>query len=356
MDKLKVAIIIDQTGGGGGAVFVKKIRDYLLKQGEEVEVLAREEELSTIRIPFSESDGIFRLIGIPRASGHIKKELSRVNPDVVLILSPVAAIATMSAIPKESDFKTIYAPRYLALEHWEMIESGIKGKIKRIIEERALNFNYDKIFALNENMKERMLEAGAKSPIERVPIGVDTKKFFPRRKKTRELVLLFVGRFEPVKGINIFIEASKRFEGAKFVMVGDKKEKLGEVPPSVNVKEKVPHSEMVNLYNWAYALVMPSYSEGLPRACLEALACGTPVIASKVGGVPELVLDGKTGFLIEPGNVDQLVERIEELLENPKLAEEMGRKGRAHVVKNYDDAKIMNKTIQALRRITGEQT
>lgn len=100
---------------------------------------------------------------------------------------------------------------------------------------------------------------------------------------------LSVGRFRRVKGVDVFIEASKSLRGAKFLMVGGEEKELGEVPPSVEVKGKVPHSEMVDIYNEAYALILPSYSEGLPRVRLEALACGTPVIASDVGGCPSLL-------------------------------------------------------------------
>ncbi|KXB08311.1 hypothetical protein AKJ56_01580 [candidate division MSBL1 archaeon SCGC-AAA382N08] len=219
----------------------------------------------------------------------------------------------------------------------------------------ALKYPYDKIFALCENMKERIRNNGGNSPINIVPIGVDIEKFTPsKEKETEEPLFLYVGRFKPEKGYKLFIESAEKLEQEKFLMVGDDPEKLGKTPQNLEVRGKVPHGEMVNIYNEATCLVLPSYTEGLPRVCLEALACGTPVIGSKVGGVPELVLDGETGFTIEPGNLKQLVNKIETVRKNPELISKMGQQGRKHIVENYDESKTMKKTVKELEMVAGD--
>jgi glycosyltransferase involved in cell wall biosynthesis len=78
-------------------------------------------------------------------------------------------------------------------------------------------------------------------------------------------------------------------------------------------------------------LVLPSTSEGLGRVVIEAMAAGTPVIGSCVGGIPELVEDGLRGFLVSPGDEDALAEKLSWVLNNPDKSSEMGKSGRAFV-------------------------
>src|SRR5207302_1116688 len=93
----------------------------------------------------------------------------------------------------------------------------------------------------------------------------------------------------------------------------------------------VPHEELGDLYDRAAVVVCPSYREGLPLCVLEAMAHGRPVVASAVGGIPELVEDGVTGYLVEPGDVAGLRAAIERLLADPALRRRLGRAGRARV-------------------------
>ncbi len=349
---MKVALVIDRIGGGGGEVFTEKLVRGLEGGGDVVEVLSGEKgDIVTERIPFSNRGSLFRLIGIWRSSGVLKDKLGRIEPDLVLMLSPVAAISTMMSLPEDHGYKTVYAPRYLALDHWKMISGEPIWRFNRSIESMALNFSYDEVFALSENMKGRIREAGAKSPIEIIPIGVDAEKFRPKGGEGQKPTFLFVGRFEPEKGYDLFLKIAERVEDARFVMVGDGTENLESVPPNVEVRGRVPHSEMIEVYNEATALLLTSYTEGLPRVCLESLACGTPVVGSRVGGVPDLVIDGETGFLVEPGNLDHFVAKARKFVDDPDLSERMGMKGRKHILENYEEKTTMERTIEELGKV-----
>jgi glycosyltransferase involved in cell wall biosynthesis len=89
----------------------------------------------------------------------------------------------------------------------------------------------------------------------------------------------------------------------------------------------------------AVCLVLPSFSEGLGRVVLEAMACGRPVIGTRVGGIPEMIEDEITGLLVSPGDPNGLAESLLRLLEDPKLAEAMGRRGRAKVESLFTEEK-----------------
>jgi glycosyltransferase involved in cell wall biosynthesis len=81
----------------------------------------------------------------------------------------------------------------------------------------------------------------------------------------------------------------------------------------------------------AFMVVPSEWYENYPMSVLESLACGTPVIGARIGGIPEIVRDGETGLLFESGNAEELADKIQYLLDNPHKAIEMGRNGRAQV-------------------------
>ena len=95
------------------------------------------------------------------------------------------------------------------------------------------------------------------------------------------------------------------------------------------------HQDVPEWMNASDIFCLPSLNEGLPTVCIEASACGRPIVATKVGGIPEVVLDGENGILIEPRNPEQLVNAIGQLLDHPELCQRMGEAGRRRVIENY---------------------
>jgi glycosyltransferase involved in cell wall biosynthesis len=93
-----------------------------------------------------------------------------------------------------------------------------------------------------------------------------------------------------------------------------------------------PHEEIPLWLNAADVLALPSFSEGLPVTVLEAMACETPVVVTPVGGVPEVVEDGKTGVLANPGDPEMLRSAISRLLSDLDIRTQMGRAGRRFVL------------------------
>lgn len=89
------------------------------------------------------------------------------------------------------------------------------------------------------------------------------------------------------------------------------------------------------------ALLLPSISEGTPVSAIEALAAGRPVVATRVGGVPDVIRDGEDGFLVEPGAIDELSERLARLARDPALRERLGASGRERVAGRYGVGRLV---------------
>jgi glycosyltransferase involved in cell wall biosynthesis len=179
--------------------------------------------------------------------------------------------------------------------------------------------------------------------------GADPTRFRPDASVTRRGVL-FVGRLTPHKGVDRLIEALP--PDAKLLIAGssghdpapperDYPELLRELSKDRDVEllGPVPDEALPDLYRRAAVLALPSVhrtcygrdvrvSELLGLVALEAMASGTPVVASRLGGLVEVVQHGVTGFLVEPGNVGELGERLAQLLHDPSLAARMGANAR----------------------------
>lgn len=189
-----------------------------------------------------------------------------------------------------------------------------------------------------------------------IPFGVDIDQFEPAAAATRRELGLRDGQkiigtvcrlVEPKKGLRILLQAmavlAKRYgqPPCQLLIVGD--------GPSRHELELL--REQLGLSSWVVfagsrrdiprvlhavdAFVLPSLYEGFGIAILEAMAAGKPVIATAVGGIPEFVLSGETGLLVEPGNVEALADAIDRLLSHPQQARTMGAKGRIRAGERY---------------------
>ena len=198
--------------------------------------------------------------------------------------------------------------------------------------------------------------------------GADPERFSPDPSEVRRGVL-FVGRVTPHKGLDRLVEALP--EEAELRIAGstghdpdpperDYPNLLRQlaVERRVEFVGAVPEPDLPALYRRARVLALPSVhrtrygrdvavSELLGLAAIEAMASGTPVVASRIGGLPEVVEDGVTGFLVEPGNVAELRARLAEVLADPRLAERLGRNGRERVLERFTWAACAERCVSA---------
>jgi glycosyltransferase involved in cell wall biosynthesis len=112
--------------------------------------------------------------------------------------------------------------------------------------------------------------------------------------------------------------------------------------------------DVAPFYSAFDALILPSSNEGTPVSAIEALAAGRPVVATRVGGVPDVVRDGEDGFLVEAGDTDELADRLEQLARDPALRERMGRQGRERVLPRYAVNRLVEDVDELYRSLLSE--
>jgi glycosyltransferase involved in cell wall biosynthesis len=153
-----------------------------------------------------------------------------------------------------------------------------------------------------------------------------------------EKVVAIIGRLSAEKGPDVFIEMASRVSrinrNVKFLIVGDGPllsdcmRKVADLNLQGRVFFTGHRNDINDIYGAIDVLAITSFTEGLPNVLLEAFASGKPVVATKVGGIPEIVSHGTNGFLVEPGGIAELMHYVVCLLDNKNLAVEMGQNGR----------------------------
>ncbi len=151
----------------------------------------------------------------------------------------------------------------------------------------------------------------------------------------------FSGRVTPEKGIDVLLAAAAGMPEVPVRLAGDGpslSQLRAEAPGNARFVGRLDPDQMGAFYRGARFLVVPSkWFEGCPLVVSEAMSHGLPVIASRIGGLPEFVEDGVTGLLFEPGNASQLAERIRLLWDNPQLCRQMGAAGREKALRQYNE-------------------
>lgn len=249
----------------------------------------------------------------------------------------------------------------------------------RILTERALMRAAARVVASTPHDRDQMIQRYDAPPekIVIIPPGVDTSVFHPvPHMRAREWIgsyddkmVLFVGRIDPVKGLDTWFRAMKQVVDEDptlrrrmcVCLIGgdldDDSDPDSELARLLQLQQELGISDLVTFlggraqqslpfyYSAADAVVMPSRYESFGLAALEAMACGTPVVASDVGGLSFLIRDGETGFLVPEGNAALLAEKISLLLHNSKLKNEMGKRGVAQA-QDYSWSNIAERMIE----------
>lgn len=184
--------------------------------------------------------------------------------------------------------------------------------------------------------------------LEVIRLGVDLSKYHKDPKEDSSVCqILCVARLIPAKGLHLLIDAiaSLKKKGLHFHLVlvggGERKETFEQYAKEKEVEEFITFTgalsqeETKSYYQQADLFVLPSFAEGVPVVLMEALAFELPSIATQVAGIPEIIEEGVNGFIIAPGVVEDIAEKLTILIQDKDLRKEMGRAGRKKVGEEY---------------------
>ena len=256
-------------------------------------------------------------------------------------------VATEWGVPHVVTFHTLARIKMQA-------RAGQREDPQRAAIERELISTADMVVASSAHEKQ-LMERLYDAPSDRVhlvPCGVDLSLFRPldigeARKRlglNGERVIVCVGRLEPIKGLELMLQSAAIMEGKESLKVlvvggnatndGDWAGYLQERARDLGLQDVVVFEGMVDqkllplYYNAADVCVVPSHYESFGLAALEALACGTPVVAARVGGLPSVVQHGRTGYLLPARCPEPLADSLEVILTSGGLRESMSREAR----------------------------
>jgi glycogen synthase len=251
------------------------------------------------------------------------------------------------------------------LRPWKADQLGAGYLLSTWIEKTAVEAA-DRVIAVSSQMREDILRHFAVAP-ERVVVihnGIDPERFRRterrdalQRHRVRQPYVLFVGRITDQKGIFHLLEAAAKLPPDVRVVLCASAPDTPEIeerlrravdqhPNVLWINAMVPVEDVVQLYSHAAAFACPSVYEPFGLINLEAMACQTPVVASAVGGILEVVEDGTTGYLVPPGRPDELAAALRRVLDDPAAARAMGRAGRHRVEERFSWASVAARTEQ----------
>jgi glycogen synthase len=249
------------------------------------------------------------------------------------------------------------------LRPWKADQLGSGYLLSTWIERTAVEAA-DRVIAVSGQMREDILRHFAVDPARVVVIhnGIDPERF---RRVTRHDALerygvrrpyvLFVGRITDQKGIFHLLEAAAKLPPDMQVVLcasapdtpeieARLRRAVGQHPNVRWINSMVPVEEVVQLYSHAAVFACPSVYEPFGLINLEAMACETPVVASAVGGILEVVEDGISGYLVPPGRPDDLAAALRRVLDDPAAARAMGQAGRRRVEERFSWASVAART------------
>ncbi|MFL2923121.1 MAG: glycosyltransferase family 4 protein [Limisphaerales bacterium] len=365
---MKAVFLANRTFGivSSRLTIIRKLIDF----GWDVTILANRDNTSeklgtmgckVIDIPFA--SGGFNFYKDSKSYFKLKHTLKLIRPELIhnfnakpVILGTFLGRSTCG--PKTRIVNTITGLGYAYLK------GGLTQYVSNLAYSKLLDSADLNIFQ-NDSDKNRFVSSkfvSSKKAITIVSSGVDIRKFKPNPVASlpKEITIVFVGRLLWQKGIREFLEAATRLKKQnvklKFLVYGELAEKHPDGVPKNYLDQFEKQSiaringftdNIENVYSNCNLLVFPSYyGEGVPRVVLEAAACGIPAVVCQAGWVNGVVLDGETGFVVEPKSPNAIVNAVQKFLDNRELFIKMGQKAATHVKENFDQKNIVEKYMQ----------
>jgi glycosyltransferase-like protein len=349
---LKVAMLTYSTRPRGGVVHALKLAERLRASGLDITLysLAREDDPCSMK-------GYFREVSVPfgvfpyawhdelitRLENMIESYAKNLPRDADIYHAQDCVGGT--ALNRMKEAGLISAPVFRTVHHVDdFAEPRLFAFEKRAVADSR------NTFVVSEYWRDLLKREYAHESVIAYN-GLDLADFEPLpERKSKAPTVLFVGGLEPRKGLEDMIRAMKlvvsEVPSARLVVVAkagfrgtdqwSAYESLArhlELTDRIDFRESVGQETLLGLYSDCDVLALPSRNEGWGLALMEAMACGKPVVATRVGGIPELIENGTEGLLVEAGDVKGIADSITRLLHDPAQSARMGEAGKRRVKK-----------------------
>lgn len=294
-------------------------------------------------------------------------KIKEIGPQIVLsyFIKPVIYGSIAAKIAGVHDiYSMIEGLGYVFMDYEKQISIHKKmlRKMVSIMYHFSLKYN-KKVFILNSDDEKVLLdERIVKSEkLALIPgIGVDIENYRFQKMPKNSMSFIFIGRMLIEKGVWEFIRSSieilKSYPSVKFIMLGGCESRDGSIKAE-DIENAIRGTRII----WMGAVpdvrpfladsnvfVLPSYREGLPRSAMEAMAMGRPIISTNVPGCRETVIEGRNGFLVPARDLGKLAEAMAKFIDNPMLAEKMGKESRKICEDKFDVRKINSEIIKVM--------
>jgi glycosyltransferase involved in cell wall biosynthesis len=371
--RIRVAYLIDRLQRAGAQAHLGQLVSRLDKGGFEPEVVCLlaggpvAEEMKARGVPV-EVLGLGRLYG-PRALAELVRFARRLRERRIDVLHTYLVSANIygTIAARVAGVPVITSRRDVGFSrNWRL----------RLLEERLINPLVDRVVAVSPAVAELTRREHGIRPGRLVTIenGVDVEAFQPdgqpRAEARRELGLLddeiavgVIGHLSPVKGHADFLRAAAQVYAqeprARFVLVGDGplRPALEALAASLALGPRVvfagTRADMPRVLSALDVVAVPSHSEGMSNALLEAMAMALPVVATRVGGNPDVVRDGVTGRLVAPRDSEALARALTELVKDPAARQSLGQAARRHVADTLSLSGMVRGYEELYRGVTG---
>ncbi len=297
-------------------------------------------------------------IGSDAFTFGLGRALRDIRPDLIHIHSPLMTISTMASIlARDIPLVATYHGDYYKFSFWGKVLKALRNRIQLPLVLR----NARTVITLSDSDTTLLTSYGIeRKRIEVVSPGLDLAKFSDLSTAVPEEGerILYVGRIVYEKGIKRLISSfhalCEEFDGVELIVAGEG-EALDDMKAlardlGLGARVSFPgwlnHDDLVELYRSATAVVLPSFSEGMPYALLEAMAVGKAVIASNVSGLRELVGHGKNGLLFDLGDGDGLQRAMARVLRDAEERQRMGECGREIVRTRFSRERWLEDTVK----------
>jgi len=252
-------------------------------------------------------------------------------------------------------------------------DMGILRSRKHRLAYRALGRIFDQTHAVSEVVRQEFIQKDRLRPSRVVTVyngvtldRIDSVSTSECTRVRHELnlgetshIITALGHIRRVKGLDVLIRAvpavQRRFPNAVFIIAGETHEaehgrELSRLCAELGVTNRVRFlggiPDPLPLLKASDVFCLPSRSEGLSNALLEAMACGLPAVATRVGGNPEVIDDGRNGYIVESEDANALAERLSDLLDNQQVRADMGRMARSTVEDRFSDEQMIARVVR----------